>query len=485
MSLASISTTLSWRSECDGQEKDVHRHDIGYDIGVGFVPGKHHVSIDDFIAYLPKHVYIFTPCREIWIGSGVDSRLPKVQVLTANGQPMRKNGKLVYEPATKWLDRNRGIVQATWCPGQPILIKDRIVVDGGWIEKQGAMTFNWYRPPLIKLGDAAKAQPWIDHVHKVLHVEGDAEHCMRWFAHRAQRPAEKINHGIVLGGEQGIGKDSMLEPVKYAVGPWNFHDVSPTHLLAEFNSFAKSVILRVNEGRDLGEVDRFKFYDRAKIYTASPPDVLRVNEKHIQEFYVFNVLGFILTTNHKTDGIYLPANDRRHYVAWSDRTKEDFAPNYWNELWGFYANGGLEHVAAYLMTLDLSGFDPKAPPPKTAAFWDIVNVTRAPEDAELADLLDKLGKPDPADPNTIIPPDAVTVADLVAAATGEITEWLTNRKNRRALPHRFERCGYVSVQNPFTKEGLWRIKGERQIIYARTALSPQERVTAAKERAAR
>jgi hypothetical protein len=30
---------------------------------------------------------------------------------------------------------------------------------------------------------------------------------------------------------------------------------------------------------------------------------------------VFNVLGFLITTNHKTDGIYLPLNDRRHYIA--------------------------------------------------------------------------------------------------------------------------------------------------------------------------
>ena len=39
-------------------------------------------------------------------------------------------------------------------------------------------------------------------------------------------------------------------------------------------------------------------------------------------------------------------------------------------------------------------FDPKAPPPKTPAFWDIVDANRAPEDAELADVLDKLGNPD-------------------------------------------------------------------------------------------
>ena len=285
-----------------------------------------------------------------------------------------------------------------------------------------------------------------------------------------QRPAEKINHGLVIGGEQGIGKDTLLEPIKHAVGPWNFHDVSPTHLLANFNSFAKSVILRVNEGRDLGEIDRFKFYDRTKIYTAAPPDVLRVNEKFIQEFYVFNVLGFILTTNHKTDGIYLPADDRRHYVAWSDRKKEDFTPEYWNELWGFYADGGLEHVAAYLTELDISDFDPKAPPPKTPAFWDIVNVSLAPEDAELADVIDELKGPDTA-----------TLVELIAAAKGEIGEWLMDRRNRRALPHRLERCGYVSVRNPDAKDGLWKLKGRRQVIYVKTSLTPQKREAAARK----
>ena len=142
-------------------------------------PAKSGVTIDDFVAYLPKHLYIFTPCREIWVGSGVDACLPKMQVFTKSGQPKRdKDGKLVYERATKWLDRERGIEQATWCPGLSMLIEDRIVVDGGWIDKIGATTFNWYRPPRIAPGDASKAQPWIDHAHKLLHAGNDAGLCI-------------------------------------------------------------------------------------------------------------------------------------------------------------------------------------------------------------------------------------------------------------------------------------------------------------------
>jgi hypothetical protein len=149
-----------------------------------------------------------------------------------------------------------------------------------------------------------------------------------WLAQRKQKPDVKINHGLLLGSEDfGIGKDALLMPVR-EVGPWNFHDISPTDILGTFNPFVKSVIQRVNEVRDLGDVNRFAFYDRMKIYTASPPEVLQVNEKHLRQYYAFNISGVILTTNHRTDGIYLPADDRRHYVAWSERKQIDFGHEY-------------------------------------------------------------------------------------------------------------------------------------------------------------
>ena len=425
------------------------------------------VTIDDFRAYMPSHTYIFTPCRELWPASSVNARLPKMPVLNKNGQPKRRNGKPVTISASLWLDQNRPVEQMTWCPGLPMLIPNRLVSDGGWMEREGVTCFNLYRPPRIKPGDATKAGPWIEHVHKVFDAD-DANHIIKWLAHRVQRPGEKINHGLMLGGAMGIGKDTLLEPVKMAVGPWNFHEISPAHLLGRFNGFAKSVILRVNEARDLGEFNRFGFYDHTKIYTAAPPDVLRVDEKNLREHYVFNCLGFLITTNHKTDGIYLPADDRRHYVAWSNLTKDDFSARYWNELWGWYEQGGFEHVAAYLGQLDISAFDPKAPPPKTSAFWDIVNANRTPEDAELADVIDALGNP-----------DALTPKQLIAAASGEAAEWLMDRKNRRALPHRLERCGYISVHNNMSKDGYWVIKGTRQPVYARRDLPTTDQWIAA------
>ena len=133
--------------------------------------------------------------------------------------------------------------------------------------------------------------------------------------------------GSCCSGQQGTGKDTIIEGAIPAVGPWNVAEVSPDQLLGRFNGFVKSVILRVSEARDLGELDRYRLYDHLKTYLAAPPAVLRCDEKNIREYTVPNVMAVVITSNY-IDAIYLPPDDRRHYVAHTELTKEDFAPDY-------------------------------------------------------------------------------------------------------------------------------------------------------------
>ncbi len=50
----------------------------------------------------------------------------------------------------------------------------------------------------------------------------------------------------------------------------------------------------------------------------------------------------------------------------------------------------------------------------------------------------------------------------------------------RAIPYRLEKCGYVPVRNDAADSGLWVINGTRQVIYARSNLSIQDRFRAAR-----
>ena len=227
------------------------------------------VSLSDFHAYMPMHNYIYAPSREPWPAASVNARLPPMPLVDQNGKPvLDKTGNQKTISASAWLDRNQPVEQMTWAPGLPMLIHDRLISDGGWIERQQVTCFNLYRPPIIEPGNPAEAGPWIEHMHATCSAttpstssHGSLSECSA----RKKRSTTPSCSAV----RKGIGKDTLLEPVKYAVGPWNFHEVSPQHMLGRFNGFLRSVILRVNEARDLGDVNRFQFYDHMKTYTRS------------------------------------------------------------------------------------------------------------------------------------------------------------------------------------------------------------------------
>jgi hypothetical protein len=408
-------------------------------------------AITDFYAYLPSHKYLYVPTRQLWPGASINSVLDKIG-RTSPGA---------------WLDLNRPIHQISWSPGLSQIVRDQLVAEGGWFAKEGASCFNLYRSPVETAGDPDNAQIWLDHVAKL--YPDDWPRIVRLFAHRVQRPEEKINHALVLGGAPGIGKDTLIEPLKHAIGPWNFQEVAPKDLLARFNPFLKAVVLRVSEARDMGEINRYSLYDHMKVMAAAPPDVLRIDEKHLAEYYIPNIVFILITTNYRTEGLYLPADDRRHDVVFSELRQEDFDDAYFHRIWRYFENGGLNDVATYLRGVDLAEFDAKAPPPKTAAFWAIVNAQRGPEEGELADVLDALGRP-----------TAVTIERLTIHAPDSLRAWMTELKNRRVVAHRLAGCGYERFDNDDAKDGLWKINGRRQAVYGRIDMPFLDRLHAAR-----
>ena len=440
------------------------------------------VALDDFYAYMPRHSYIFVPTREMWPGSSVNTRLPKVPLLKADGNPVvDENGNPKHSKPSDWLDKHRPVEQMTWAPGEPLIIANKLIAEGGWIERQGVATFNLYLPPTERYGNSANADRWVELLERV--YPNDADHIIAYCAHRIQYPAVKINHGILLGGSTGIGKDTILEPLKHGVGPWNFKEVSPQDIMSNYNDYMQCVVLRISEAHDLGDINRYAFHDHMKTILAAPPDVVRVNGKYMPQHYVLNVAGVFYTTNNRFDGVYLPPNDRRTYVAWSDAQSTDFVKTFWTDFWNWYGAGGLEDVVAYLAEFDLSKFDPKAPPRKTEAFWQIVGAGAAPENSELADILDALGAEEKVKDAEGNPrgPVVTTLGKVLGKAQGDLFEWLNDRKNRRVLPHRFEACGYAAVRNPDAKDGLWVIGAKRQVVYGRMDVSPGEQIKAAQK----
>lgn len=407
-------------------------------------------SRDAFFYYAPGGTFIDRTTREHWPATSVDSSA-KWEARTVRNEDGAE--KEVRTPPSKWLRKHRAVHQLSWLPGAGEVADGVVIMEAGEVPHPGNRVFNLYRPPAAMDGDAQQAGKWLEHLRMI--YPDDADHLLNWMAYHVQQPAGKCNHAIVLIGSPGIGKDTILEPLVHGVGPWNFADIKPGQLVARFNGFRRSKIVRVNEAHDTGdEITRHGMYEAAKVLIAAPPEVLMVDEKHRKEYAIPNKCGVIFTSNHPTDAMHLASDDRRHYVAASKANKEMFTADYWASLWAWYHAGGFGHAVAYLHNLDITTFNPKAPPPLTAAFWTLVSAGESPDDGDLRDLIAAAGSP-----------MVLTLDDLIEKADHRMAEEMRSPGKRRALQHRLGRAGYLPVRNPGTTDGRWKIGGKNCAVY--------------------
>jgi hypothetical protein len=402
------------------------------------------MQLKDFWAYGPENKYFHLPTNKFWVQTSVKRHF--------------------HKKAPDIISKARSMQTKTWMPGRPQVIENAIAGDGGIAWEDGYNAFNSYREPSIKYGDPDKAGKWLELVYTLF---GDAgEHLIKCFAHRVQHPDIKINHAALLGSPQGTGKDSLLVPLIYAIGNSNAKEVSPRELLnADFNGFVKSILLRVSEARDMGDKGKYALYEELKTYIAAPPNFLPCNEKYAQKYYVKNVAFVIITTNHKRKGVHIPADDRRHYVLWSDKTKDDFSAQYWDDLYVWYEFGGNENVAAYLKNYDLTDFNAKAPPPKTAAFYEFVDAGRSEEDSEMAAALEELNWP-----------PVLTIEQIKIKANNSFCEWLNERRNSKKIPDKLAKNGYEKLVNQNAKDTRWPTSNGRKFVYGNLEYSKRNRL---------
>ena len=298
-----------------------------------------------------------------------------------------------------------------------------------------------------------------------------------------QNPAGKINHGIVIGSyDQGVCKDAFISAVKRAIGKSNWRSKGASAVIKNiennFTPFLRSTILQISEVHEMGD-KRFAFYDLIKDWCAAPPDMLTVADKHVREYPILNAVLPIFTTNHLTDGLYIPPEDRRIFYVWSPRRQDDFSKAFWDDYFDQLKRGDDEHVAAYLMARDLSKFSPGEPPVKTSAWREAVAANRDPGDGELNDLLDHM-----ADDWALIAGDlgprapALTLEQIRRHpfATHTLKTLFGDIAKRRTANHRLASARYSSFANPDRADGLWKINGRAQAVYVWSELRPSDKM---------
>lgn len=257
--------------------------------------------------------------------------------------------------------RRQSFVNLTFRPGAGRIVEEDLPDLSG-------PCFNVWRAPKMRrpLPDkvtAEEIEPFLDLAAHVVPIAEERAHVLDWMAFTAQQPGQKINHALVLGSRvEGIGKDTLFEPLRQAIGRTYTREIGPQHLSAQFNAWALGAKLVIVQ--EMHNFERKETMNRLKPLVAAPPEALAVNMKHRQEFFVPNLMNTVFFTN-ELDALALSRGDRRYFVSWNDG--EPLPKDAYERVWAWLQAGGSEKVVRWLMSRDVSKFEPKGRAPATEA----------------------------------------------------------------------------------------------------------------------
>lgn len=265
----------------------------------------------------------------------------------------------------------------------------------------------WTKPDIVPIeGDVT---PFIDHVTYVL--DGDhqiVEYLLDFLAHLVQRPAIKIRVTVLIIGDPGIGKSIIGEMLCTLVGLLNTTAIEESDLTSPFNEWMDGVqLVLVNE---LMTVDKRAAMNRLKSYITDP--WLRINRKNVPTYKYRNRANFFMCSNYE-DAAKIEKGDRR-YLIWISKAKPR-DKKYYADFRAWFDRGGAERLLHFLLSRDLSRFDPNTAPPITAAKLQVIDDSREPHMAYFQDAFDSGAPP--------------FRHDLVAV--NHIIDWLTANRNIR------------------------------------------------------
>ena len=250
--------------------------------------------------------------------------------------------------------------------------------------RDGATIYNTWRG-LASVGVAGDIAPWWQHLCLLVPEEREREHLLNWLSFTLQFPQHKINHCIVFGGHYGVGKDTLFWPLDKALGRHS-KQVGGDALTRDFNEYLTEAKLVTLQEVEMGSHREAKVIDnRLKPMIAAPPDTLHINVKGISGYHVKNVVHLILFHNGQHP-VIINEGDRRYFVLNTDLRVTDPGTGeqrpqwqqYFNQLWAWMDQGqGWQAVVHYLLSRDVSRFNPKAAPPMTEGKADIIEESKS------------------------------------------------------------------------------------------------------------
>lgn len=285
----------------------------------------------------------------------------------------------------KWWAAQPGrqaVTDIVWHPDQ---------AQGVFADDDGVVLFNAYAPYVPDgVGfDSGVAALWDGHIRRL--YGADADVLISWMAWLVQHPDQRINWCPVLHGMEGCGKSLIGQALAEVLGRHYVAEVGPSAFSDAFNTFMEGKLLVLGEEIRVAGQNRFAVMDQLK--TLLTNDFIDVRGMHRNRRTIRNTASYMIFTNHD-DALPLDKSGRR----WTIFTSEIETPDRLIELgmdadyFGRLADSYRQQPGAiysWLMSIDVSAFDPKGRAPVTEGTEMMISETT---DTLYVDVLSEIMK---------------------------------------------------------------------------------------------
>lgn len=297
-----------------------------------------------------------------------------LEILYTGSMPTNENGN----PMSPWAYLRKRtpttVHNLGWRPTDEAMFED----------DAGKRYLNTYRRSTLE-PVSGNPSMWLNHVKWLIPDAAVREHVLDWMAYVVQHPQRKINHSLFIGGPERIGKDMMLLPLIDSVGQDNYRAINAATLESEFNSYLdRAKLLIINEMHTDTRTAR-KVENTLKQILTAPPNTIEINQKYLTPYSIDNVVSVVFMSNHRDALTITGGNAARYLCWWCDVNPK--TESYYRKLAHWLEGGGNAIVMDFLLSRDVSKFNPKASAPLTEFAQEIVDDSRGPTVNRILDAI--------------------------------------------------------------------------------------------------
>lgn len=215
---------------------------------------------------------------------------------------------------------------------------------------------------------------WADVIHETFPDGGD--HLIKMLAYRHQYPHRRLMAYIYVYGRFGTSKNYIFNVLQEIAGSKQFPSLTPNNYIQQFNGSKLTAWgMLINELPQVMTKQEIALMEVELRLDSDPAQKARPVEPKGKEILQTNRNALVICISNYDPCWPIMYGDRRTFALhssdhmaihkpdrpWGSKTQE-----WWDERWAWMRQTGAEDVLAYLLSLDVSDFNPEGEPPETA-----------------------------------------------------------------------------------------------------------------------